>query len=195
MRKLFICWSLFFSFILPISVQAAPEKFVLDKEHTTILFFINHLGFSDKLGTFDDYDGYFIFDEEKPEESMVEVTIRPAGIDTDSKALDEKLQNKDWFNTDQYPEIHFKSSQIEVTGENTANVRGWLTMLGVKKSVVLQVTFNKAGKVHFANRYVAGFSARTEINRSDFGLNNSVPFVGENVRILIEAEGIKEEKE
>lgn len=195
MRKLCVYLSVFVSLILPFSVQAKPEKFVLDNEHTTILFFINHLGFSDKLGTFDDFDGYFIFDQEKPEEGLVEVTIRPTGIDTDSKALDEKLQKKDWFNTAEYPEIHFKSSQIEVTGEDTADVRGWLTMLGVQKSVVLKVKFNKAGEIKFANRYVAGFSAQAEINRSDFGLINGVPFVGENVRLLIEAEGIRQEQE
>lgn len=179
---------------LPVMVHAAPEKFVLDKEHTTILFFVNHLGFSDKVGLFRDFDGYFVFDHENPEKSMVEVTIHPSGIDTQSEALDKKLQEKDWFDTVKYPDIHFKSSQINVTGENTADVRGWLTMLGKQQSIVLKVKFNKEGEVKFFNRYIAGFSASTTINRSHFGMINDVPFVGENIRIAIEAEGIKQAK-
>jgi polyisoprenoid-binding protein YceI len=168
---------------------AAPQKYNLDKEHTNIMFFINHLGFSETIGRFDDYDGYFIFDKEKPTESMVEVTIKPTSINTQSQALNKELQGEKWFNTEKFPEMHFKSTKIKVTGKNKADVTGWLTMLGVEKPVTLHVTFNKQGEYPMKKMQAAGFSADAEIKRSDFGMNNGIPFVADKVKIHIETEG------
>src|SRR5688572_25468705 len=116
----------------------AAEKYVLDKEHTSVLFFVSHLGFSEMVGKFTEYDGYFTFSEEKPEESTVDVTLRPVGIETSSKELDKHLQQDKWFNTAHYPEARFVSTSVKVTGEKTADVMGHLTLLGVTKPVTLK---------------------------------------------------------
>ncbi len=170
-----------------------PARYKFDKDHTTILFFINHLGYSDKIGRFNDYEGYFLFDEKNPESSKTEVTIKTTSIDTGSKVLDAKLQEKDWFNTAEFPDIKFRSTQVNVTGTNKADVVGWLTMLGVEKPVTLHATFNKAAEMPMVKHYVAGFSADGIVKRSDFGMISGVPFVEENVRVHIEMEGIREE--
>jgi polyisoprenoid-binding protein YceI len=172
---------------------AAPVKYALDKEHTTILFYVNHLGFSDKIGRFGDYDGTFIFDKEKPTNSSVDVVLRPAGIDTFSPELNTEIQNDKWFNTAKYPEIHFKSTKIKVTGDNKADITGWLTFMGQEKPATLKVTFNKDGVHPVSKKNVAGFSADTTINRSQFGMNNYVPMVGENVKLHMEVEGVQVE--
>lgn len=183
---------LWFTLIGTPYAYAAPDKYVFDKEHTIILFSVNHLGFSDKIGRFADYDGYFIFDQQNPEASSVDIIIRPTGIDTFSLVLDKLLQGKDWFNTAAYPEIHFKSSKIKITGDNTADIVGWLSMLGKDKPVTLHTKFNKSG-VNPANKlYIAGFSADAVVSRSQFGMNNYVPFVGEDVKLRIEVEGVKQ---
>lgn len=178
--------------IFPLFARADLTKYSFDKEHTTILFFVNHLGFSEKIGKFTDYEGHFMFDEKNPKESSVELDIKPASIDTDSKALDKVLQGKDWFNTKKYPVMHFRSSQVKVTGKNTADVIGWLTLLGKEKPVTLKVKFNKAGIHPMTKKSMAGFSIDTTINRSNFGMINGVPFVSENVRIHVEMEGMAE---
>src|SRR5690606_9234835 len=106
------CTFVFYIFF-SVSAQGEPNKYIFDKEHTTILFFVNHLGFSDKIGRFTEYDGHFIFDEKNPEESSVEVTLMPSGIDTDSEALNKVIQGEKWFNTKEYSEIYFKSSKVK----------------------------------------------------------------------------------
>jgi len=185
--------SLFVAMLLvwPTLSQAA-ERHMFDKEHTTILFYINHLGFSDKIGLLTDYDGFFTFDKDKPEQSSVEVTFRPSGIKTGSDALDKELQSKDWFNAVEFPDITFKSTQVKVTGKNTADVTGWLSMLGKNHAITLKVTFNKMDVHPMTKKMVAGFSADTEFKRSQFGLINGIPYVGDTVRIHIETEGVQQ---
>jgi polyisoprenoid-binding protein YceI len=180
-------------FLCASAAQAKPVKYTFDKEHTAIMFMINHLGFSNKIGLFRDYDGYFIFDEQEPTNSKVEISIKPGGIETGSAALDKELQNDKWFNTAKYKDITFKSSKINVTGKNTADIIGWVKFMGKEKATTLHVTFNKAGEHPMSKKQVAGFSAEAEINRSDFGMNNGVPFVGEDVKFHIEVEGIQAE--
>ena len=168
----------------------AADRYEFDKEHTRILFFVNHLGYSDMVGEFTDYDGFFTFDEKAPETSSVDVSLKPAGIRTSSKALDEKLQSDEWFKSAQFPEIRFKSTGIKTTGANTGEVMGTVTMLGVSKPVMLKVKLNKADFNSYAGAFVAGFSADATLKRSDFGMSAYVPAVGDEVRIHIETEGV-----
>jgi polyisoprenoid-binding protein YceI len=184
------------------SAQAAPEKYEFDKAHTQILFFVSHLGYSMSQGEFLDYDGHFVFDEEKPEESSVEVTIQTASIDMDDKKWDEHLKNEDFFNVSEYPEMTFKSTEITQIGADTGKITGDLTLLGVTKPVTLDVTFNKAGPFPMnPDVYKAGFSATGTVKRSEFGMDYGLPGVGDDVEIRIEVEGertaasIEEEKE
>lgn len=173
---------------LSLSVHAEPTRYVFDKEHTTILFFVDHLGFSDKIGQFREYEGELWWDEKNPEKSSVSITLKPASVDSGSTALDKVLQDKDWFNTAQYPDITFKSTQVKVTGGNTADVTGWMTLLGKEKPVTMQVTFNKSG-VHPVNKkFVSGFSLKGALKRSAFGMENGIPMVGDEVRFLAEVE-------
>lgn len=176
-------------FLLSVTPAGAAQKYALDKEHTNILFYVNHLGFSEMVGFFTDYDGSFLFDKEKPEKSSVEMVLRPTGIRTSSAELDKHLQAKDWFYTEKFPEIRFKSSQVKVTGKNTADVTGWLAMLGQEKAVTLHVTLNGTGEHPKTKKQVAGFTGETVLKRSDWGMKNGIPFVGDEVRLYFSLEG------
>jgi polyisoprenoid-binding protein YceI len=184
-----------FLFLFPVPVQAQIEHYDFDKAHTQILFFVNHLGFSNSQGEFHDYDGSFVFDRGEPEKSSVEVTIQTASIDMDDEKWDAHMKNADFFDVEKFPAMTFKSTEIEVTGENTANIVGDLTLLGVSKPVVLAVTHNKSGKHPFGDKFVAGFSASAAIKRSDFGMNYGLPMVGDEVQIRIEVEGVRADQE
>lgn len=173
------------------NASAATEKYVFEKPHTQILFSVNHLGFSNSTGRFNDFDGHFTVDRENPANSSVEVTIKTDSIDMSHQAWEDHLKNADFFNVAKFPEMKFKSTKVEVTGENTANVTGDLTILDVTKPVVLAVTHNKSGKHPMKNVDWIGFSATTKIKRSEFGMNYGLPNVGDDVEIRIEVEGEK----
>ncbi len=176
--------------LTPFSARAAVETYTLDKAHTQIVFFVDHVGFSKSHGDFLDFDGSFDFDENNPESGSVEVSIKTASIDMvgNQKWIDH-LKNADFFDVEKYPTMDFRSTGVEMTGENTAKLTGDLTLLGVTKPVTLDVTFNKAGKHPFSGKYVAGFSARGTLKRSDFGMTYGLPLIGDEVELRIEVEG------
>lgn len=183
---------LFFSLAALVALAQAAQaadKYSFDKDHTHILFFISHLGYSHTVGRIKDYDGYFTFDEANPTASEVDVTLKPASVDTSVPKLDKELQNEKFFDVAHYPAIHFKSNAVKVTGKNTGDVTGELTMLGVVRPLTLHVTFNKSGVHPYTNNYVSGFTADTTLNRSDFGMTAFLPNVGDDVHIHLEVEG------
>ncbi len=172
---------------------AETEQYTFDKAHTQIHFVVNHLGFSNSSGRFLDFDGGFTFDRTDPAKSSIDVTIKTAGLEMNDQKWNEHLKGADFFNVEKFPTMTFKSTAIEVTGENTANITGDLTLLGVTKPVVLAVTHNKSGKHPFGDKYVSGFSATASLKRSDFGMNYGLPMVGDDVKINIEVEGDRTE--
>jgi len=179
-----------FAILLLVSPAAHADQYEFDKEHTHIAFYVNHLGLSDMLGLFKSYDGNFKFDEKHPEQSTIDITLKPSGIETSSKLLDHVLQGDNFFNTDKFPDIHFVSTSLKVTGDNTGDLTGDLTMLGVTKPLTLHVHYNKSAYSPVTNMYSSGFTADTTLKRSDFGMSYGIPMVGDEVRVEISTEGL-----
>ncbi|MCB1562572.1 MAG: polyisoprenoid-binding protein [Alphaproteobacteria bacterium] len=178
---------------LPGTAHAQIETYSFDKAHTQILFFVNHLGFSNSQGEFLDFDGTFTFDRGEPEKSSVDVTIQTNSIDMDDEKWDTHMKSADFFNVEHFPTMHFKSTSIVLTGEDTADITGDMTILGVTKPVTLSTKLNKAGPHPFGSKYMAGLSASAHIKRSDFGMNYGLPMVGDDVEIRIEVEGVRDD--
>lgn len=170
------------------AADAAPDKYNFDKDHTHIIFFIEHEGFSNMIGRMREFDGVFYFDEKEPDKSKVDVTIKAASIATDVPELDKALIGQKFLNTGKFPTIHFKSTHVVLTAQHRADVTGDFTLLGVTKPLVLHVKYNKSGIHPFTNNYVSGFSADATFNRSDFGMKAYIPDVGDEVRVHIEIE-------
>jgi polyisoprenoid-binding protein YceI len=105
------------------------------------------------------------------------------------------MKNQDFFDVENHPVMTFKSTSIEVFSEDSANITGDFNLLGVTKPVVLTTTFNKAGRHPFNQKFVAGFSAKTKIKRSDFGMTYGLPMIGDEVEIMIEVEGVRQDQE
>lgn len=173
---------------------AAAEKYTFDKAHTQILFFVSHLGFAMSQGEFHDYDGHFMFDRENPENSSIDVTIKTASIDMDHEKWDESMKSKKFFDVENFPDMTFKSTGIEVTGENTANITGDLTILGQTNPVTLAVTHNKSGTNPFSGKFTAGLSATANIKRSEWSMEYGLPGVGDDVEIRLEVEGFRDDE-
>lgn len=169
-------------------VFAAPQVYQFDKAHTNIIFFINHLGFSNKFGEFRTFDGTLNFDPDDISASSVHVSIPVDSVDTDVPKLDEHLQKAEFFNAAQFPTMDFTSTAVTVVGDNRLKVTGNLTLLGVTKPVTLDVVLNKAGPHPYSKAPAAGFSATATIKRSDFGMTAYAGMLGDEVSIRIETE-------
>ncbi|MCC7304689.1 MAG: polyisoprenoid-binding protein [Alphaproteobacteria bacterium] len=168
----------------------AQQAFLLDKPHTQILFFVDHLGFSKSSGEFLDYEGTIQFNEAEPAKSSVDVTIKTDSLDMGDATWDEHMKAAKYFNVAQFPTMTFKSTNVEVTGEKAANITGDLTLLGVTKPVTLAVVQHNMGKHPMSGKAATGFSATGKLKRSDFGMSEGIPFVGDEVEIRIEAEAV-----
>ncbi|MEQ1695851.1 MAG: YceI family protein [Hyphomicrobiaceae bacterium] len=181
--------------------EARADQFVLDKQHTEIRFSWDHLGLSRQSGKFTDLSGTVSFDGEKPDATTVNVTIPVASMNTGVPPLDTALvKTKDYFDVPTHPTITFKSTSVRVTGDKTAELEGNLSINGVTKPITLAVVWNFLGQhplgavnPTFAGKIAAGFSARTQILRSEWGMSRLIPLVSDEIRISIEAEMHRQE--
>lgn len=181
----------------PAPANVPAGAYTLDKTHASLVFTVNHLGFSNYTAAFADFDARLIFDPARPELTTLEATIDPRSLTLPSPpaGFKDELVGPQWLNAAQYPAITFKSTKVDVTGVNTARVTGDFTLHGVTKPVVLEVTFNGgyAGHPMDPNARI-GFSATGVFKRSDFGIAYGVPApgttmgVGDEVSVVIETE-------
>lgn len=167
---------------------AAPEKYAFDPKHTATTWTANHIGFSNPSGKFMGADGVLLFDELAPEKSSVDVTIKTDGLVSGLDDFNAHLKSKDFLNVAAFPTAHFVSTKVEKVGKNKLKVTGDLTLVGITKPWVLDVTVNKIGVQPMTLKKTAGFSAKGVIKRSDYGITYALPHVSEEVKIDIEAE-------
>lgn len=171
----------------------AADLYKIDQGHTYVGFEVSHFGYSDMVGFFGESDGEFMFDGSSVEGASVTLTVNTASVNTRHQARDDHLRSPDFFNAQEFPEMTFKSTAIESTGERTAKVTGDLTLLGVTQPVTLDVTFNNAMPFPMdPSVYIAGFSARGTLDRTQFGMKYAEGAIGSEVELVIEVEGIKQ---
>ncbi|MCA0927407.1 YceI family protein [Ruegeria profundi] len=175
------------------SVFASAEKYVLDPSHSQVVFSYDHLGFSTTYGMFSGFEGEIMFNQEDPAASSVTVSIPVLEMITGWKPREDHFMTEDFFGASEGDMITFTSTDIEVTGEDTANITGDLTMNGVTKSVVLDAKLNQAADHPMANKPWAGFDATTTLVRSEFDLGQFAPFVSDEVEVRISVEAQKAE--
>jgi catalase len=168
-----------FSALLTAHAAFASDIYFIDKHHSNMGFLIRHL-FTKVPGRFTDFSGQISFDEANPEQSTVEVTIKTASVNTDNDERDKDLRSPNFFDVEKFPQITFRSKSVKLTGQNTAEVTGDLTMHGVTKEVVLKVEFTGKGKGagpqgtiapgRDATTMVTGWDATATVQRSNFGM-------------------------
>ena len=166
----------------------AADTYTIDPTHTQVEFTYSHFGFSNITGRFDAIESEFLFDPADPTQSSVKVTIPVASISTGVEKLDTHLLSADFFDAEKYPTATFVSTGVTAAGEGQLKVAGDLTIHGITRPVVLDVTVNKVGEHPMAKTPAAGFDARTVIKRSDFGVGGYAPAVSDEVTIEITVE-------
>ena len=168
---------------------AAPMKQKVDDGHTSVHFMIFHGGFSKVMGEFRKVDvTEFVFDPEDVSNSKVSATIDAASLDSNHYFRDNYTRSETFLNVIKNPTITFVSTKVWKTGDHTGKMTGDLTLRGVTKPVTFDITYNKGGK-HLSGKYsIDGFTATGKINRSDFDMKAFLPWVADEVEIVMQLE-------
>jgi polyisoprenoid-binding protein YceI len=168
----------------------------IDPSHSTAEFSIRHMMITTVKGRFSGITGAVEGDPEDLTTAKVHLDIDVSTVDTRQPDRDKHLRSADFFDVEKYPTMSFESTRITRTGPNTYDVVGNLTLHGVTKEVVCQVTYEGQGKDPWGGTR-AGYTATTTLNRKDYGLMWNVALetggvlVGDQVKVSVELETVK----
>jgi polyisoprenoid-binding protein YceI len=178
----------------PAPVDVPAGSYTLDKSHASLIFRVDHLGFSNYTARFKRFDAQLKFDPAKLAASSVTVTVDPRSLETDFPDLakldfNAELYGPNWLDAAKYPEITFRSTAVDVTGPNTMRIAGDFSMHGVTRPLTLAATFNGgyAGHPMDPNARI-GFSARGQLKRSEFGVAYGIPAPGTKMGVSDEVD-------
>jgi polyisoprenoid-binding protein YceI len=176
---------------------AGTTTWNIDNSHTLVEFSVRHLMISTVKGRFGDVSGKVVSDDANPSGAQIEVTINAASIDTREAQRDAHLKSADFFDVEQFPTLTFRSTRIEKASGDDLKVTGDLSIRGTTREVVLDVTSEGRVTDPWGGQR-AGYSAKTKIKRSDFGLTWNLALetggvvVGDEIKIALEVELVKQ---
>ena len=171
--------------------MAAPETFVVEGTHTFPRFSYSHFGYSTQLSRFNKTSGKVVYDK-AAKTGSVDIVIDTKSVDTGYATFDEHIQGEDFLDTAKYPTATFKSTKVNFDGDKPASIEGQLTLKGVTKPVMLTVSSFHAMPHPMLKKDAIGANAWTVVKRSEFNAGKYAPYVGDEVRIDIAIEAIKE---
>jgi polyisoprenoid-binding protein YceI len=183
--------ALVFAAVTAAPALAAPETYVVDGTHTFPRFSYSHFGYSTQLSRFDKTTGTVTFDK-AAKTGAVDIVIDAKSVDTGSATFNEHIQGEDFLDTAKYPTATFKSTKVIFEGDKPAAIEGKLTLKGVTKPVTLTVTSFQAMPHPMLKKDAIGANAYTMVKRSEFNAGKHAPYVGDDVRIDIAIEAIKQ---
>ena len=170
---------------------AAPETYVADSSHTFSRFSYSHFGYSTQQSRFNKNSGKVVFDK-VAKTGSVDIVIDTKSVDTGNDTFNEHIQGEDFLDTAKYPTATFKSTRVIFEGDKPAKIEGNLTLKGVTKPVTLTVTSFQAMPHPMVKKDAIGANAYTVVKRSEFNAGKYAPYVGDDVRIEVAIEAIKE---
>jgi len=170
---------------------AAPETYAVDGTHTFPRFSYSHFGYSTQLSRFNKTTGTVVLDK-AARTGAVDIVIDTKSVDTGYATFDEHIQGEDFLDTARYPTATFKSTKVIFDGDKPAKVEGNLTLKGVTRPVTLTVSDFKAAPHPMLKKDAIGANAWTTVKRSEFNAGKYAPNVGDDVRIDIAIEAIRQ---
>lgn len=172
-------------------VLAAPATYVVEPTHTYPRFSYSHFGYSTQLSRFNKTSGKVVFDS-AARTGSVDIVIDTTSVDTGFATFDEHIQGADFLDTANHPTAAFKSTRVVFEGDKPARIEGKLTLKGVTRPVTLTVTSFQAMPHPMLKKDAIGANAWTLVKRSDFNAGKYAPNIGDEVRIDIAIEAIRE---
>ncbi|MDP8989606.1 MAG: YceI family protein [Acidobacteriota bacterium] len=174
------------------------STYQIDTAHSAAQFKVRHMMIANVKGGFDKVSGTVNFDPANPAASSVDASIDAATISTRDEQRDGHLKSADFLDVEKYPAITFKSKKVTSIGGDSFHVVGDLTIRDITKEVTLNVEeLTGEAKDPWGNMR-RGATAKTRINRKDFGMNFNVALeaggflVGEDVDLTIDVEMIRQ---
>ena len=164
---------------------------MLDSAHSFPRFSYNHFGYSTQVSRFNKTTGKIIYDKEAKTAS-VDIVIDATSVDSGFPVFNEHLRGEDFFDTAKYPTATFKSTKVVFEGDKPSAIEGNLTIKGITKPVTLTVTSFHAMPHPMKKKDAIGANAFTTVKRSDFNAGKYAPNVGDEIRIDLGVEAIKE---
>jgi polyisoprenoid-binding protein YceI len=169
---------------------AAPETYEIDSAHSKPRFEYSHFGYSTQLSRFDTISGTIKIDR-AAKTASVDVMIDAKSVDTGYPLFNGHIQGEDFFDTDKYPAITFKSNKAKFDGDKLVAVDGNLTVKGITKPVTLTVTSFLCMPHPIMKKDACGANATTVVKRTDFNMGKYAPYVSDEVTLSIPVEAIK----
>ena len=176
--------------LAPFALVQAAETYNVDPNHTHAIFKFQHLGLSTFSGKFAGATGIVTLDQ-ATKTGAADITFDAKSISTGVPKLDQHLQTADFFDTEKFPTINFKSKKFEFKGNKVTSVQGDLTIKGVAKPVTLTVDSMNCKQHPMAKKPACGANAHTTVKRSDYGMIQFIPDVGDEIPLEIEVEAIR----
>ena len=167
----------------PSAVKAGAYK--VEAYHTQVGFSLSHFGFTNYSGYFSSASGALTLDPANPAVAKLNVSVPISSLLTTVPVLDSQLKGDQWFDAAKFPTATFVSTQITRTGGDTATIAGDLTLHGVTKPITLKARLIGSGNDPILKAFAVGFEATGDINRSDFGIKQYLPLVGDDVSLTI----------
>jgi polyisoprenoid-binding protein YceI len=171
-------------------------SYTIDPTHSRIGFVARHAMVTKVRGSFNEFAGTGRLDRENPSNSLIDLTIQTASIDTRNPDRDAHLRSNDFFDMETYPEIRFVSTSTEGVEVDHCRVTGDLTIKGVTKPVTVDFEYTGAAVDPYGNQRV-GFEGTTTINRKDWGVSWNAALeaggvlIGEKVVLEFEVSAIR----
>jgi polyisoprenoid-binding protein YceI len=172
------------------AASASVETYKIDPVHSSVAFSIRHF-VSRVPGRFTKFSGTIVVDRDNLENSSVNAVIDVGSVTTDNDKRDAHLKTPDFFDAATYATITFKSTSWKKTGDGTFDVAGDLTIRGVTKQVVLNVTL-LGFEPGMKGAMLSGWEATTALKKSDYGVNGPAMLakaLGDDVAVTISVEG------
>lgn len=170
---------------------ATAQSYTVEPRHTHISWAVSHFGTSTFRGKLNKTSGKVVLDA-AAKTGSVEIAVDPTGSLSGDDRLDKHLQGEDFFNPLKFATAAFKSTMVEFNGQAPSRIEGNLTLLGITRPVTLTVTSFNCKMHPVLKKDFCGADATATIKRSDWGMKYLVPNIGDEVRLDIAIEAIKD---
>lgn len=175
--------------VLLMPMLAWADHYRVDPTHSSVYFAADHLGFSFQRGRFDRLSGQLDINLES-KTGYVEIAVETASLSSGNEERDKRLKGSGFFDVEQFPAINFVSQRFDWKAQNLVGVEGELTLLGVTRTIYINVSRFKCGFHLFDLARACGAEGNLSIKRSDFGMDSWLSVIADEVQITLQIEAI-----
>ncbi|MFD5626517.1 YceI family protein [Streptomyces sp. NPDC127072] len=178
------------------ALAALTGDYTIDPAHSTIGFVARHAMVTNVKGSFKDFEGALHLDGSDPSKSTATLDVKMESVETGSADRDGHLKSADFFKTDEFPTMTFRSTKAEALGGDDYRITGDLSILGTTKPITIDLEFNGSATDPFGNQRV-GFEGKAQIIRSEWGLSWNAALetggvlVSDKIKLVFDISAIK----